>query len=177
VIGIISFQFSVESNLSVLKTENCSFSFSPVNAATCGQKKAVAQVVIVNRIGCCRDFAGDAFECAPLLFNGIRYLSRLLYGAMGANSFRVNAKLYVGHNSLSEQGIETEEQLSAHGFKLLLPCDIRNRHDQSFAVKTKRHGLRAKALARDTTPCDERGGFQDFLCLASRTKELWQCSN
>ena len=102
----------------------------------------MAQVVVVNRIGSRRDFAGDAFERTPLLLDAVCLL-HLRSGALGANRFGINAKLYIGHHGLAEQGIETKEQLTAHGLKLLLPGDIQDGDDQSFPVKPKRHGLRA----------------------------------
>jgi hypothetical protein len=176
VIGIVSFRFLVHS-FHVLyeywKLKTVSFSFEAVNATACGQKKAAAQFVIVNRTGGCRDFAGDASQCALLLLGAVCLLY-LRSRALGAHGLRINAKLYVGNDRLSEQGIETKEELTAHGLKLFLPGRVCDRHNQSFSVETKWHGLRAQALARDTLPRDERSGFQHLLSLARSAQELRQ---
>jgi len=119
----------------------------------------------VNRYGCVRDFAGNALHRAILLLKTIRLLN-FNYSAFGAHGFGVNAKFYVGDQSLAEQGIETEEELAAHGLKLFLPRRIGDRHDESLPVETKRHGLSAQTFTGDATPGDERGGFQDLFRLA-----------
>ena len=130
----------------------------------------------MNCYGCVRDFAGDALHRATLLLKAIRPF-HFNYGAFGANSFRVNAKLYVGDQSLAEQGIEAKEELAAHGLKLFLPRRISDRYDESLPVETKRHGLSAQSFASDATPRDERGGFQDLFRLTSGAQELRQCSD
>ena len=119
----------------------------------------------MNGDGRVRDFAGDALHRTILLLGAIR-LFHFNCGPFGANGFRVNAKLYVGDQSLAEQGIETKEKLAAHGFELLLPRRVCHRHDESLSVETKGHGLSAQSFARDAPPGDERGGFQDLFRLA-----------
>jgi septum formation protein len=136
----------------------------------------LAQLVIVNCSGGDCDFTGDALQGAPLPLCVV-YLFNVRCCAFGAYGLRVNAKLYVGDDCLAQQGIETEEELSAHRLKLLLPGGVCDGDDQSFPVEAKGHGLRAQTFARDALPRDERCGFQDFLRLASSAQQLRQCSD
>lgn len=113
---------------------------------------------------------------APLLL-GVVYLLNSRCRAILAHGLRVDTKFNIGDDRLSEQGIETKEELPAHGLKLLLPGGVYDGDDQSFPVEAKGHGLRAQAFTRDTLPRDERRGFQNFLRLTRGAQELRQCSD
>jgi hypothetical protein len=94
-----------------------------------------------------------------------------------ANSLRVNAELDVRHERLTENRVETKEQLPAHYFKLLLPRRIGDCHHQRFTIETKGNSASAQGLARDAPPRRHRRRFSDLFRFSRRPQEFREHSN
>jgi hypothetical protein len=152
------------------------FPFAAVNTTACGDEKTVAQMFVLNRIGCCKKVARRALECAPFLVLSIRLLhtKRL---PLSVNGCGINSELYERDHGMAEQRVQAKEQLAADGFELLLPGRIGDSDDERFSIQAKGHGLPAKSLARDPPPGNHGCGFGHRFRLASRAQEFRQCTN
>jgi hypothetical protein len=150
--------------------------FLSFNATACGDEKAASQFFIMYGVGGVAELSRSFFERTPFLLFAV-CLFQSMRGAFGLNRLQVNSKLYERDKWLSEQRVETKEQLAAHGFELLLPGRVSDGDDERLAIEPEGHGLPAQALARDPAPCHHRRSLADLFRLACGAQKFRQRSN